>query len=364
MVTASIVQKSVLAASSLLEKQTIDRVLRLCHRAVREFDLDLSGLRVLTEAATGPYAVTPILAALAGAEQVIAVTRDSVWGTALTAIAQVELLARKANLTSIQFEMRPAWEVASGCDLVTNLGFVRPIGSRLLSALAPNAVVSLMWEPWEFRVEDIDTVALEACDVALIGTNEMHPSVRTFEYLGVTAARLLLEIGVEVVNSQLVVVGSEPFGNAIRTWFERAGSNVFSLTEFLSDRTRDVDALIYAEHRLPTTLFEGSQAGQAIGRLSQCGAPIIRICGNLDVDALCAAGIQIVPSVDVPPGVMAVTTGYAGPRPVIDLHAAGLRAGSDVVRARRNGLSIAEAVVIAQSNGFGAAVKLNTPEAL
>lgn len=50
------------------------RMARLCRRAVSDMALDLSGLRVLTEAATGPFAATAAIAALAGAE-VVAVAR-------------------------------------------------------------------------------------------------------------------------------------------------------------------------------------------------------------------------------------------------------------------------------------------------
>jgi hypothetical protein len=54
---------------------------------------------------------------------------------------------------------------------------------------------------------------------------------------------------------------------------------------------------------------------------------------------------------------MTITTAYAGPRPVIDLHAAGLKAGGEVVRARRLGLDISSAIEESVRNGFGLAVE-------
>ena len=48
--------------------------------AVDRLNLDLSGKVVLTEAATGAYIVTPVIAALAGAE-VYAFTKDTRYGT-------------------------------------------------------------------------------------------------------------------------------------------------------------------------------------------------------------------------------------------------------------------------------------------
>ena len=44
------------------------RLVRLMTAAIERCQLDLAGQVVLTEAATGAYAVTPVLAALAGAQ--------------------------------------------------------------------------------------------------------------------------------------------------------------------------------------------------------------------------------------------------------------------------------------------------------
>ncbi len=53
---------------------------KVVKRAIEKFDLNLEGLTVFTEAATGNYLYTPIAAALAGAEQVFAITEDSKYG--------------------------------------------------------------------------------------------------------------------------------------------------------------------------------------------------------------------------------------------------------------------------------------------
>ncbi len=40
-------------------------------------------------------------------------------------------------------------------DLVTNLGFVRPIDRRLLAQLSSDALVAFMWEPWVALSQDV-----------------------------------------------------------------------------------------------------------------------------------------------------------------------------------------------------------------
>jgi len=54
------------------------QLVRFIRREIERARLDLKGLRVLTEASVGYRRVTPALAALAGADEVYAVGRDSV----------------------------------------------------------------------------------------------------------------------------------------------------------------------------------------------------------------------------------------------------------------------------------------------
>lgn len=58
------------------------RVKRLICEANDSLRLNLEGLIVLTEAASRNYVVTPIIAAMAGAKTVYAITADSQYGKA------------------------------------------------------------------------------------------------------------------------------------------------------------------------------------------------------------------------------------------------------------------------------------------
>src|SRR3954470_3426689 len=57
------------------------RLVRLMREAIERCDLDLQGLTVLTEAASGAYVVTPVLAAMSGAD-VVAVTAGNAYSSA------------------------------------------------------------------------------------------------------------------------------------------------------------------------------------------------------------------------------------------------------------------------------------------
>ncbi|MGE4553904.1 MAG: hypothetical protein AB7D57_12395, partial [Desulfovibrionaceae bacterium] len=173
----------------------LERARRLAEAAIRRFGLDLNGLVVLTEAATGHFALTAPLAALAGADRVLALGRDSRFGSAEQAHEACRRVARAWGLDEDRLEFLddrrdPRLREA---DVVTNLGALRPLDREFLSRLGPCAAVPLMWETWEFRPADLDLEACRRSGIPVLGTDEHHPDLGIFDYVGVCAVKLLLE---------------------------------------------------------------------------------------------------------------------------------------------------------------------------
>ena len=118
---------------------------RLVSGAIRSFRLSLENRVVLTEAATGNYAVTAVLAARAGA-RVFAYTRDSRFGTAEEAAQQTYALASLAGVeASIEVIASLGQAPLDTVDVLTNTGFLRPIDATLVERLPRTCVIPLMW---------------------------------------------------------------------------------------------------------------------------------------------------------------------------------------------------------------------------
>lgn len=331
----------------------LNRCRRLAAETIRALDLDLSGLAVLTEAATGAFALTASLAALAGASRVLVIGRDSRYGTAQEAIRQTRAVGEQWNCLG-GIETLPGRETpqVSEADVVTNLGALRPLDDAFLARLKPTAVVPLMFETWEYRREDLDLDACHRHGVAVLGTNERHPGVEVLSYLGPLAVRLVLEAGVEIFRSRIVVLGSGVFAEESASALRALGAevNVFCVAR---DGTFDrwgalqalpqADALLVAEHHSRVPLLGASCAldGRRLAGLNR-GLVIIHVAGAIDQADLAAAGIRLHPEVIAPPGYMSVSTAYVGPAPVVRLHIAGLKVGEIMARLRQSGLSRAE----------------------
>lgn len=325
--------------------------------SINKFGLDLSGLTVLTEVGSGAFVVTPIIAALAGAKRVYAVTRDSSYGRAAEVIEYGRKFAEFCGVErSISFSSEAPVIHAPSADIVTNLGFVRPINDAIISSMKSTAVIPLMWEPWEFRAEDIDIASCRKYGIPLIGTCETDARLRTFEYVGMLALKLLLERGVTVLGCNILVVGSDPFGHAVHEKLVAVGATV-DLHSGSSEALHDVspanyDAIVIVEHRLARKLVSNSGPIRP-GDIKAAGVELIHICGVLDYESIDVTGMYVYPERRVAHGYMTMTTDYVGARPVIDLHAAGLKIGELAVRVRLDGGSVEEATAASVRPGIG-----------
>jgi hypothetical protein len=302
------------------------RLVRLMRGSVSRLELDLSGRHVVTEAATGAYCVTPVIAALAGAASVTAVTADSRHGS----VEQVELatasLARQADVSDrIEVVDRLSPKHLRRADVVTNTGHVRPLDSTLVSHLRPSAVIPLMYEAWELaaRPSDLDLAAISERGIAISGTNERHPDIDVFSYLGVMAASGLLQAGVAVYRSQILVLCDNEFGRYLHQGLSGCGASVSVARCWGEIDTEDLDAVVYA--LTPQTHTEESINDLAKLARSSPGAVILQFWGNLNRDAALASALPVWPTTSPAAGHMGVLPSAIGPEPVIRLQAGGLK---------------------------------------
>jgi len=340
---------------------------RRCHKLITQaigcFGLDLSGRVVLTEAATGYYILTPLIAALAGAKQVFALTRDSRFGTTAEVSDATMKLARQWGAQSRVEVLSKRDDVRiSEADIVTNLGFVRPLNTQFLRRLKKTAVIPLMWETWEFRSQDLDLEECRRLGLCVLGTNEHHPSLQIFKYIGPLALKLLFEAGIEVFCSRLLIIGSGEFAEQVLVSGRVAGAQVSILNpkeskpSFLAaiqQTAPKVDALIVVEHSERRLLIghNGDIDPEELHDLNPSLA-VIHICGGVEREALVSVNLHCWPEYFAPAGYMSVGTDYLGPKQLVDLHTAGLKIGELLAHTRMQKLSPfeTESMVLSESS--------------
>lgn len=295
------------------------------HNAIERCRLNLAGRIVLTEAASGAYVVTPILAALAGAEHVYAVTGTTRYGNADDIRDETLTLAQSMGVYSrIEVVTQKTHAEVSKADIITNSGHVRPLDTETIGWMKSTAVIPLMYEAWEFRSSDIDIETCRRRGIAVAGTNERHPAVDVFSFLGPMAIKQLLDAGVAVYASRILLLCDNFFSSFIEKRLVSCGADV-DVHQQLADVPRDTtyDAILVALQPHSKPVLAAVEAHTIAAGMPE--AIVVQFWGDIEREHFSAAGITLWPPQAPPQGHMGILPSAIGPDPVIRLQCGGLK---------------------------------------
>jgi len=329
------------------------RVKELIIKSLEFNKLDLRDLVVFTEAASKNYVVTPIIAAMAGA-RVYAITRNSTYGKAKDIENYTYKFAEFCNVKdkiSVIFEKKE--EIISKANIITNLGFVRPIDKNFLDMMNKDAVISYMCETWEFRTSDLDLNECKSKEIPVLGTNEHYPNLGIFDFVGNLCMKMLFNMEFEIYKNKIIIINNDMFGGVIKKCLENNGAEVYLVKNLKSETNRqylhNADILIVADYLNNDILIGGDDAQISAEDLKYYSRfiSVIQFAGDVDVKHLEDYNIPYYPKKRIGTFRMGMTLAELGPKPIIDLHSAGLKVGQVMARARLAGNSVEETKDIA-----------------
>lgn len=315
------------------------RFARLCLSITQDVDLNLSGRTVLTECATGAYCSTAIMAALAGA-RVFAFGRDGRHGTFLDARDDT---ARIAGVLGVDNRITYVTQLnrcfLAEADIITNSGHLRPLDGPRIEQLREGAVIPLMYEAWEFRTQDIDLESCRAHSVRVVGTNEHHPKLRIFDYLGMLVLSGLFRSGIPALFCKVLLLSDNGFCEPIGKALTKAGARVFVMVdnplagragfETATDQSTEFDAVVLAT--TPRDFPNLGFSGAAQYSPEEIGSPavILQLWGDVDRGAF--PHTCFFPAKEPNRGHMGLLLNEIGPDAVLRLQAGGLRAAQELL---------------------------------
>ncbi len=326
----------------------------LVRACIASFGLDLTGLTIFTEAATGAFACTPAIALAAGADRVLALAKDSRHGSRAEAARAVRSLARRVGvedrLAIVEDHAR-----LEEAHIVTNSGLVRPLSADRVARMRSDAVIPLMYESWEFRPRDLDLGACLERGLLVLGTRESDPRLRSMDEIGFIAAKLLRDAGVAIERARIAVLGGGAFGSSVVRCLTRLGATAIAIVVADQPLPRDIegvraflaeaDALVAADYSGDRVLI-GPGGLLEVDELVRLNSRLViaHVVGRVDASELRKAYYCVVPDhVPETPQTMSVTLAHLGPEPVFKLQTAGLKVGEIMARARREATTSADA---------------------
>jgi hypothetical protein len=320
-------------------------------KRAKELDLRLSGLTVLTEAASGPYVVTPVLAALAGA-RVFAYSRTTRYGTVEQVFEATRQLAAEAGVeVNLITEITP--EIVASADIITNSGHLRPLDREKLQHAKDGLVIPLMYEAWEWRDADMDAAYIRERGFKLGATNERHPDIDVFNYLGDMAVRQIFDAGTCPYKNKFILLCNNDFGPYMAKVIARncemlaiidkdenrdkyeLSDNIRWIGGFPEIRIpaefRDAEAVVFTAYPFDQVWIDKAGPVLVDSLKEQLDDPfVLRYAGDVNTEALKQAGIRYFPE-HVHSGHMGILPSAVGNDPIIRLQAGGLKAAEALV---------------------------------
>ena len=317
---------------SVLPGFSVNRLVALMRRAIAATGLDLSGMKILTEAASGAYGVTAVIAAMAGARQVHAFSRSSRHGSVSEVtdwISQLACAASVAERINIIEEVSP--DILRDIDIVTNSGHLRPLTAALINRLPGSAVIALMFEAWEFRPADVDLQACIKRGIPVVGVNERHEAIDVFSFLGPLCVKQLHDCGLGVYRNKIALVCDNGFAEPITRGLMGLGAHVDVFADVTAVHPDEWDAVVVA--LLPASNPRiGYAEAQHLAAVIPQEAVVVQFWGDMDRHAARSHNLNIWPAYPPLAGHMAVLLSEIGPEPIVRLQTGGLRAAEWIRR--------------------------------
>ncbi len=325
-------------------------------RQVSALQLNLKGKTVLTEAATGAYIVTPVLAALAGAK-VFAFSKTTRYGKVEDVFAETRRLADqfKEFPLRIHYIEKLSPEIIAEADIITNSGHLRPLNESMLSHAKDELVIPLMYEAWEWRDADMDIGYIRKRGFKIGATNERHPDVDVFSYLGDMALKQIFDAGICPYRNRFILLCNNDFGPFIARVLAGVcdGLAVIDKDEHKGHYNQDQIDWIggFPEIKVPESYknaeaviftaypFDQPWIGEkepiSIQQIqSQMSDPyLLRYAGDIDEEAFIKRGLRFFPG-HVHSGHMGILPSAIGYDPIIRLQAGGLKTGEGLLNGK------------------------------
>lgn len=322
-------------------------------RQVKALKLDLSGKTVLTEAATGAYIVTPVLAALAGA-RVFAYSKTTRYGKLEEVFEKTRQLANsfKKFPLNIHYIDKLDPEIIGSADIITNSGHLRPLNESMLVHAKDELVIPLMYEAWEWRSSDMDLPYIRSRSFKIGATNERHPDIDVFNYLGDMAVKQIFEAGLTPYKNRFILICNNDFGPYICKTLSGIcdGLAVIDKDENkhlydqlpvdwiggfpnikIPENYRGAEAVIFTAYPFDQNWIGKNTAIDIQQLVAQISDPfILRYAGDINEPDLTNQQVSFFPA-SVPSGHMGILPSAIGFDPIIRLQSGGLKVGEGLI---------------------------------
>jgi len=334
---------------------------KIIKSSISKINLDLTDLIILTEAATGNWISTPLIASFANAKQVICISKDTKYGKSFDIQKNFKQIASYFDITDkIHVFDKLDSKLISKADIVTNSGHVRPIDRKFIDAMKKTAVITLMWEPWEFRSNELDLSYCWIKGISILGVNEDNNILNVMQYTGKNILKIFSNHNISINNKKIILVGENRSIFPMISFLIKNGAVIYIVSSTLKNQLQKLGMKIIGEKLSESKLSQflkicdiilinsapihsdviGGKTGLSISKLQSLNPNVIIVVyfGAVDYQQIKKHKINCYPNNEVKQGYMSWTLDFLGPQPTIELNCLGLKVGEILAKNRLSGL--------------------------
>lgn len=334
---------------------------KIIKNSISKINLDLTDLIILTEAATGNWISTPLIASFANAKQVICISKDTKYGKSFDIQKNFKQITSYFDIADkIHVFDKLDSNLISKADIVTNSGHVRPIDRKFIDAMKKTAVITLMWEPWEFRSNELDLSYCWNKGISILGVNEDNNILNVMRYTGKNILKIFLNHNISINNKKIILVGENRSIFPMISFLIKNGAVIYIVSSTLKNQLQKLGIKIIGEKLSESKLSQflkicdiilinsapihsdviGGKKGLSISKLQSLNPNVIIVVyfGAVDYQQIKKHKINCYPNNEVKQGYMPWTLDFLGPQPTIELNCLGLKVGEILSKNRLSGL--------------------------
>jgi hypothetical protein len=203
-------------------------------------------------------------------------------------------------------------------------------------------VIPLMYESWEFRHTDLCLQTCQERSIPVAGTNERHPDIGVFDYLGPIAAKSLFNAGLEIHGNNIILICDNDFAPYLEKTLKNLGANV--LKNVYSDNV-EIDAIVFAH----TPGKSGGKLNVQSFNLPKKVPLCCQIWGDVDRSYF---ETKWIPKKEPDTGYMGIKLSTLGVEAVVRLQAGGLKVGQLLVNKIRQQKPLNEVLRLTVQSGY------------
>lgn len=277
-----------------------DKFIRYIKNSIKTFELDLNELSLFVPVLPIHTSIFPVMASLAGAKQVFAVTDD------LETVNRTAMYQQRYDWkTEVNFISELNQQMLSQLDIIVKSDDTSYLDRKSINFLKKECVISYFPQNCDFSfVSGIDTESCAEKGIKIILLNPNCKEIGLFKHISHLILKRCYENGISLFKSKILLLGGGELTENILSLLKAAGANVFAASttkpddrDYALKHIADSDAIILCEYPLTSEIILGNTGFLNITEVKEKNPElkIIHLSGKIEMNPLILSGLDYYP---------------------------------------------------------------------